>query len=162
MIEDNLKEIILAVNWLSHCGKVLPENYFTFRSEQIFDWSEVNQRCGDIEWENATLEQSNNLSSFVERTNPREYENWNKIAKNAKFFFDQELKEKLISKASIYSQGKELVDSIEWDLIGFILESSYKKLKPPIFYENLFSIYEAGHFPCGLTETWPSGSIIFI
>jgi hypothetical protein len=151
-----------AYDWLAHCGQPVPTNYFTFNCKQIYDWVEVNQRCIDIEWENSTLEQSNKLSDFVERKSSRDYDNWNEYAKNAKAFFDSELKSALTQKAAVYFQGKEMVDAIGWDFVGFILESSYKKLKPPAFYENLFSIYEAGHFPCGLSEDEPTGSIIFI
>lgn len=52
---------------------------------------------------------------------------------------------------------------IEWDVIHYLIEGFYsEKLKVPLFFNKLISIYESGHILCGWMGHWPKGQLVIL
>jgi len=85
--------------------------------------------------ENFTLDASNDLAAFLRNKYPREYSNWNNIAAEARNFRNNEIDPKLNVIKEENELDQELIGTVSWDILGAIMEHTYKNCKnkiPPI------------------------------
>jgi hypothetical protein len=112
-------------------------------------------------WEDITLEASNELTSYLHEKYMNQYTYWNQLIKEAKNFFEREIEPQL----SLFIEKKNLdqsfVKCVEWDIINSIMEATYSKFNfKNNFFLKLLVIYESGHFPCGWKGKWPKGTLL--
>jgi hypothetical protein len=120
---------------------------------------EAETFLGGPEWENVTLEGANKILSYLSVKHTVIFQDWNKLIKESKDFFEKELLA-IIPHLNGFDNTL-LHQCLEWDIIHYLVEDSYKEnLKEPFFFEELISIYESGHIPCGWTGKWPNGQMI--
>ena len=66
--------------------------------------------------------------------------------------------------AQAHKLTKVFLTTVQWCLLGALLEDAYKECNPPVrFFTDLLDIYEAGHFPCGWVEgKWAEGKLVVL
>ncbi|CNF23360.1 Uncharacterised protein [Yersinia nurmii] len=148
-------ERLLNINWLSDVGNKISV------SDVILAMSlnEAGNYLSDPEWENVTLEESNEISGYLATKYTAIFQDWNEVAKEAKLFFTNDIKPKIPNLNDF--DNTLLHQCIEWDIIQYLIEDFYsEKLKTPLFFNKLVSIYESGHIPCGWVGSWPKGQLV--
>lgn len=146
---------LLKIKWLSAVGNHISMLNVMFAKSL----NEAENYLSASEWENATLEGANEISAFLANKHPTSFQEWNEVAKEAKLFFLNEIKPKVIHLNGF--NNTLLLQCFEWDVIHYLIEDFYsEKLKSPLFFHSLISIYESGHFPCGWFGNWPKGQLV--
>ncbi|MFG1175847.1 hypothetical protein AAFN90_20105 [Erwiniaceae bacterium CAU 1747] len=148
-------ERLLNINWLSDIGNKISV------SDVILAMSlnEAENYFSDPEWESVTLEESNEISGYLATKYTTIFQDWNDVAKEAKLFFTNDIKPKIPHLNDF--DNTLLHQCIEWDVIHYLIEDFYsEKLKAPLFFNKLVSIYESGHIPCGWVGSWPKGQLV--
>jgi hypothetical protein len=155
-LSNNAKERILSIHWLDNAGSIF-QIPGVVSAKSV---AEASECLSGLEWENTTLEASNSISKYLDINYSKEFQLWNDLAIEAKNFFEKEE----ISKRINFIQGFDstiLLQCIRWDVGHYLIEDAYKlKLKGRLFFENLITIYEKGHIPCGWMGEWPKGNLI--
>lgn len=152
---------IKSINWFANCGAK-----FTTKSNldllQVKNWAEAKLYYENPRWEETTLAARNELTSYLHKKCSGKYNDWNNLTGKAKVF----LQEEIIPIIAQFEQQNKLnavfIDCVRWDLLGVLMEKSYKECKPPKFYSLLLSIYIEGHFPCGWDGLWPNGKLVVL
>jgi len=146
---------LLSLNWFSDIGNSLSESGYSLANSLM----EAETYLGGPEWENVTLEESNKISAYLSVNHTVIFQDWNKLIKESKDFFEKELLA-IIPHLNGFDNTL-LRQCLEWDIIHYLVEDAYKEnLKEPFFFEVLISIYESGHIPCGWAGKWPNGHMI--
>ncbi|MGG4610742.1 hypothetical protein [Providencia sp. Me31A] len=149
------KNRLLNIKWFANIGQPLKEDNVI--SELSLD--KANILLASPEWESVTLEESNKISSYLTIKHNSIFQEWNIVAKEAKKFFDENLKGRIPAIRGF--DNILLIQCLQWDLAHYLIESYYSSvLKKSLFFEQLIVIYELGHIPCGWEGNWPSGKII--
>ena len=52
------------------------------------------------------------------------------------------------------------LDTVDWDIIGVLMEAEYADVYPPGYYASQAYWYVHGHFPCGWQGKFPKGKLI--
>jgi len=149
------KDRVLAINWLSRVGNLYCDQKINFvQSAKV-----ASKYLSGLEWENTTLKASNAITSFLNKKYIDLYQMWNSLAKEAKIFIDKEVIIKINSQEGL--DHTLVVQCIGWDTMHYLIEDAYKsELRELLFFEQLISIYENGHLPCGWEGEWPKGRLI--
>ncbi len=138
---------VKEINWFSNVGK---EQFFSMKLKANFigDFKKFSSSINSLDWENTTLEASNNLLEFLQIKNVKESNNWNKTV--------QQIKEKIdfvnnLSSTFFNQYELDIKSDLEWNVVMIILEKYYKSInsKIPVFFDDLYSIYKKGNIPCG-------------
>lgn len=87
------------------------------------------------------------------------YQEWNTLADDARDFVENIITP---SVPQINDIDMELLfTNMKWDLVNYLMEDAYKiKLRVPLFFSSIVSIYELGHIPCGWVGSWPKGQLV--
>lgn len=65
--------------------------------------------------------------------------------------------------AKVVSDPALVIPSVQWDLLGALMENSFKGSgHAAFFFLELLTVYEAGHFPCGWRGNWPQGELLVL
>lgn len=159
-VDESVFHRLGQIQWFSNCGH--PATDLGFDVAWVRDWAAATKLFSDSEWENTTLEARNALTRFLSKKHPKEYQEWNKITQDAK----AKLESTEFEKARFFQLEKRLsktfLDCVKWDVLAIVMEQTYKPFRPPIFFENLLTIYENGRFPCGWQGEWPNGRLMVI
>ncbi|WP_412486834.1 hypothetical protein [Shewanella chilikensis] len=149
------KDKLLEIKWFSSIGEKVDFTDMILANSL----NETGEFLAAPEWENVTLEESNEMSAYLADKFTDAYQHWNDVAKEAKLFFENDLKGKIPHLNDI--DNTLLVQCVEWDVTHYLIEDFYKeKLKKPLFFYKLLSIYECGHIPCGWLGEWPNGRLV--
>ncbi|NEN75463.1 hypothetical protein F9B74_03860 [Pelistega sp. NLN82] len=156
-ISENIEKEILSINWFSQLGK--PINIDNISIET--NLNKVNEKINSPEWENITLEESNNINSyFLQKNLFSKQDEWDLIAEEGRDF----IKNKVIPIIpEINGLTREIIiNDISWNLIHFIIEDYYKRKKiiRTSFFSELFELYRLGRLPCGWDGDFPNGKLI--
>lgn len=146
--EDVLKKIS-NIKWFVNVGSDFSAdiNYGVIDINMI---SDAKRFCEHPDWENTTLNESNNMSSFLDGKFENKYLYWNSLAKEAKQFISSEINPKINDLQICKDIGSVFLDCVQWDLGHILMADAYKKYyRKNEFYKDQLVIYEAGHFPCG-------------
>jgi hypothetical protein len=91
------------------------------------------------------------------------FQEWNKLTKEAQGRINIEV----MPKIQEHQQHRGLPDPfsqcVRWDILGAVMETTYRACRPPAFFERLLTLYELGRFPCGWKGgEWPNGRLVVI
>ncbi|KML65704.1 hypothetical protein [Pectobacterium peruviense] len=154
-ISNDAVDRLLKIDWFANVGnQCLIPNVKVAAS-----LNEANFSLSSPDWENVTLEESNEISGYLAVKYTVIFQYWNDLAQEAKSF----LKGKLLKQIP-HLNGFDnvlLLQCIEWDVVSYLIEGAYKdKIKKPLFFDSLIHIYESGHIPCGWDGVWPNGKLV--
>lgn len=159
-IDQNVLDRIKLINWFANCGQALLKD-LEINCIYVRDLSEAKRKYQNSAWENTTLEARNKLTSYLHNKYRNEYNDWNIFTKEARAFIEQEILPKLENYREENSLDKMFIDSVKWDILNAIMESTYSSCRNrPVFFLELLKVYESGNFPCGWEGVWPEGSLI--
>ena len=149
-MNDNIESHLAKINWFSHCGK---NQELGFEYHQIDNIEEAVLKSQEVSWENKVLDEGEDFRIEIKNKNIEDYKNWNKLAETARNFINENLHSIWLVYAGNNKLGKEFIESLDWDVIHFILIGKfYQYSDTPVFFQNLLKIYESGKFPCGWDE----------
>ncbi|WP_159990764.1 hypothetical protein [Pelistega ratti] len=156
-ISENIEREILSINWFSQLGKPINKDNISIET----NLNKVNEKINSPEWENITLEESNNINSyFLQKNLFSKQDEWDLIAEEGRDF----IKNKVIPTIpEINGLTREIIiNDISWNLIHFIIEDYYKRKKiiRTSFFSELFEWYRLGRLPCGWDGDFPNGKLI--
>jgi len=159
-LDNNIFERLQAIRWFEKCGQPPIQN-LEFGITWIKDWQTATKYFSDPEWQNTTLEARNMLTVHLSKKHAKEYQDWNKLVRDAKIKLQD-----IFTAIEIFQQkqglNKKFSDCARWDLLAAVMESTYKSCHPPVFFLKLLTIYENGHYPCGWQGEWPNGNLVVI
>lgn len=151
-IEKKIINRITSIDWFSNCGNII-DIHSNYEIKFVDSWAEAKNYFSQTLWEDKTLEESNNLTTYLFNKYPNEYSKWNVIVKEAKQFIENEIVPKIMKIEVENALGDTFVDCVKWDILGAIMENEFIKCKGiPIFSLKLLEIYEDGNFPCGIEK----------
>lgn len=158
--QSDLASRVRAIPWFACSGQPL-DLELTMPIERVSDWPAAIAHCKDSAWENIELEAQNQLTLWLHLHDHAQYQKWNDIVNAQK----ASVVNPLIEQTVIPYQEKHgldiaLVHSVQWDILGALMENSYLGSgHTAFFFLELFLVYEAGHFPCGWVGEWPYGAL---
>ncbi|MDP4147486.1 MAG: hypothetical protein Q8936_23960 [Bacillota bacterium] len=159
-IGKEIFERINRIDWFCNCGSN-PYVENSFEVKFVHSWEDAVNNYSQSLWEDTTLEARNELTSFLNNKYRQEYAKWNEVTKEAKSFLEKNVVPKINIIKEKYNLDDVFTDCVKWDLLGAIMEYSYKECKNrPTFFLEILSIYELGHFPCGWEGEWPKGKLV--
>ncbi|MDG0803648.1 hypothetical protein [Pectobacterium polaris] len=153
-ISDFAKKRLEGINWFCCVSQEYSDSFY-----RVVNLDDFIISIQSDEWENATLEASNEITGFLAKRHSVIYQEWNKLVKEAKFFVENTV---IPSVPNVDRVDMKLIFiNIKWDLVHYLLEDAYKdKLKQSLFFNELVCVYEHGHIPCGWDGVWPSGNLV--
>ncbi|KHT27163.1 hypothetical protein [Pectobacterium carotovorum] len=154
-ISNDAVDRLLKIDWFANVGN----QCFIPNVKVVASLNDANFSLSSPDWENVTLEESNEISGYLAVKHTVIFQDWNDLAQEAKSF----LKDKLLKQIP-HLNGFDnvlLLQCIEWDVVSYLIEDAYKdKIKKPLFFDSLIHIYESGHIPCGWDGVWPNGKLV--
>jgi len=114
------------INWFSNCGKEI-EFSTKHNLKRVESLTEAVELCNSIEWENFQLEKSNDLSSFLDRTQKNASNEWNTITIGIKNYLKNGIFQSAQKKLDQSDLPESIFASLEWDILGYYQEIAYKK-----------------------------------
>ncbi|MBT2639417.1 hypothetical protein [Bacillus sp. ISL-39] len=158
-IEDNVLERIKNIKWFENCG-MQTNTEINIPVTYVNSWVEAKESYQTTEWENTTLEASNELTSFLHDRCKPQYLNWNQLAREVRMYIDVEVLPEINIIKEKHNLDQIFIDCITWDISHAIMEATYKRCNVrKKFFLDLLSIYESGNFPCGWNGKWPEGTL---
>ncbi|MDV7003174.1 hypothetical protein [Dickeya solani] len=154
-ISNDAVDRLLKIDWFANVGNqcLIPN------VKAAASLNDAGFSLSSPDWENVTLEESNEISGYLAVKHTVIFQEWNDLAQEAKSF----LKDKLLKQIP-HLNGFDnvlLLQCIEWDVVSYLIEDAYKdKIKKPLFFDSLIRIYESGHIPCGWDGVWPNGKLV--
>jgi hypothetical protein len=160
-VETDVAARVNAIDWFAHCGEPLSLD-LSVEFRQIKSWPQAMKSGKARAWENAELEAQNQLTLWLHLHDHENYQKWNDIVRAHKKAVITPLVEKKIAPFQArHGLDIVLVHSVQWDIIGALMENSYMASgHPAFFFLELLMVYEAGHFPCGWKGDWPQGELV--
>jgi hypothetical protein len=158
--QTDLAPRLRAIQWFAHCGQPFDFD-LTMTTERVIDWPTAIAFCKDPAWENVELEAQNQLTLWLHAHDGTAYHKWNDIVLDHKAsVLNPLIEQRIIPFQMMHGLDIALVHSVQWDILGALMENSYLSSgHKAFFFLELFSVYEAGHFPCGWVGEWPNGSL---
>lgn len=146
------------ISWLSRCGEPLPDLGLSMSLVRARDWAHATACLSDDAWGDIQLEAQNQLTEWLFTHARTKYRGWNKLVDRHKEKVLKPLLKKLKKERRL---GQVVLDSISWDVLSALMESSYLPSRHPcFFFLELLEVYAAGHLPCGWEGEWPQGGLI--
>ena len=149
-----------SIDWFTHCGEPLqvPVN---MRVHQLASLRLAVKAYQKQIWKDATLEARNDLTLSLNKVAPAHYHLWNDITDVAKLYMEERLEPQWVGFQERHGMDRSFVHSVQWSVLGAMMEHCYRHLEPPRFFSNLLNIYEGGRFPCGWGGgEWPDGYLL--
>ncbi|MEI7232017.1 hypothetical protein [Pectobacterium carotovorum] len=153
-ISDFAKKRLEGINWFSRVSQEYNDSFY-----RVVSFDDFILSIQSDEWEDATLEARNEITGFLAKRHTIIYQEWNKLAEEARGFVENII---IPSVPNIDGVDMKMIfTNMKWDLVNYLLEDSYKdKLKQSLFFNELVSVYEHGHIPCGWDGMWPNGNLV--
>lgn len=159
--QTDLPARVRAIDWFANVGR--PTDFtLTMPVEFLSSWQAAAEHSAKPEWENVELEAQNQLTLWLHQNARDRFRQWNELVQLHKQATINPLVE---SRIAPLERGlgipHTLAPSIEWDILGALMENSFLDLNhPALFFLEIFIVYEGGHFPCGWDGDWPDGRLI--
>jgi hypothetical protein len=160
-VETDVAARVNSICWFAHCGERLTLD-LTMETEQARGWAQAVESCKGPVWENAQLEAQNQLTLWLHLNDWASYRRWNEIVVAHKDATVSSLTEKILAPFQAkHGLDIALVHSVQWDILGALMENSYLRSgHSAFFFLKLLTVYEAGRFPCGWQGEWPKGKLL--
>lgn len=160
-VETDVASRINTVDWFSHCGERC-SLALSMEPRWVTSWSQAIETCKELVWENVQLEAQNQLTLWLHLNDHENYQKWNEIVAAHKTAVVNPITEKAIAPfQNRHGLDAVLVHSVQWDMLGAMMENSYMTSgHSAFFFLELLIVYEAGHFPCGWEGEWPVGRLL--
>ncbi len=159
-LESKIFERLRAIDWFANCTQPSKKE-FGFTVVWVPDWQAATKCLSDPEWDNTILEAGNILTSHLAKKYSREFQEWNKLVREAKLKLID-----LFKVAEVFQQknnlNKSFLDSFKWNILSIVMEETYKSCRPPICFANMLEVYASGHCVCGWRGEWPNGNLMAI
>lgn len=159
---SDLESRIDSIRWFENVGKPF-EFDLSMKAVSVSSWSEAIELCEDVVWENTTLEAQNQLTEWLALNAKESFQDWNSIVlEHKKRTLEKLTEEKILPFLKSRDLDSIIADCVAWDMLGALMENSYLDLKTGhknFFFLEIFSVYEAGHFPCGWHGDFPDGRL---
>lgn len=161
-IDPTILSTLDSIEWLKACGKessLSREKYF----RQVSSWSEADAAY-DETWESIIEQQKNAITNILFTHYKEKYNQWNELLKVVSDEVSQRISLPLKETIEEIGLNPFYADAIFLDIRLYVIEITYAQdgCKIPIFFRNLFTTYQAGHFPCGWGGgTFPSGYLLY-
>ena len=157
MVND-IAERIRNIDWFSNIGVVDESNSTYMYADNLEDAVSSSLYFG---WDNIRLDARNNISDVRFKRGVGRIENWNDVVIPFRKFLDDDIIPYIDGALLGSNVYEELKGSISWDLMGVLLEDTYRKYNHGVtFYSELLEIYESGHLPCGWYGDYPEGKFV--
>ncbi len=149
------------IPWFEHVGEPLPSQN-TEDIYRISGWDEVPIYIHNTAWDDAMLEARNALTVHLHQHHHAEYQEWNKVTREAKAFLVSDIMPKMTPFQEEHGLTKGFLTTILWCLLAAIMEDAYRECSLRVhFFTGLLGFYKLGHFPCGWVEgEWPTGRLV--
>lgn len=147
------------IDWYSHVGS--PAGHDGVR--QVNSWDEAIALDANREWENTTLEASNEIGTSIQAVSWDEYQRWNEVVGFLKLELEpvwRQIKAAAQRQTTTRQQYKEIFNSTRWDIVHWGIELEFSEFNPPGLFGQLGEWYIHGHFPCGWEGEYPNGRLI--
>lgn len=144
-----------AAKWFSKVGVRDVQNAIVLDS-----WENAIKSCVSPKWENLCLEANNQYCERLIERSPIRFSEWNSVVDNVKKFSIPLVNRKTSEVVQKHDLPKSFVDTVEWDILGVLMESEYADVYPPGFYASQAYWYVKGHFPCGWEGEFPQGTLV--
>lgn len=159
-LNDAMLERIRNINWFENCGMKSSIDINT-PIVHVDSWSDAKRFYTKTDWSNVKLEARNELSQYLHDNFREQFRAWNTYVGQVNVFLDTVVTPKIISVQNANKLGKWFFNAVNWDILNAIMEDIYKQFNHnQSFYNDLLSVYEAGHFPCGWSGEYPNGSLL--
>jgi hypothetical protein len=160
-VETDMATRVNSINWFAHCGEPLSLD-LSMETKQVRGWPQAIECCKDLVWENVELEAHNQLTLWLHLNDQPSYKKWNEIVVAHKNAIVNPLTGKMLAPFQAkHGLDIVLVHSVQWDILGALMENSYLRSGHSVFFFlELLTVYEAGHFPCGWKGEWPKGMLL--
>jgi hypothetical protein len=160
---DDIPGRIRAIGWFTRCGTP-PGLDLTMCYEAVGDWPEAVVTCGQLEWENAQLEAKNQLTFWLHHHAHAEYQEWNRRVNDFKAaVIEPVVRDGLGPVVHRRGLSEGVIQCVRLDLLGVLMEAAYLHTGHHcLFFHELLTVYEAGHFPCGWRGDWPGGVLLVL
>jgi hypothetical protein len=160
-VEDDVAARVNSIDWFARCGERLALD-LTMETEPARGWAQAIECCKSPAWENAQLEAQNQLTVWLHLHDGAGYRRWNETVVAHKDATVSPLTERiLVPFQAEHGLDIALVHSVQWDILGALMENSYLRSgHPAFFFLELLTVYVAGHLPCGWQGGWPEGRLL--
>ena len=158
-------EDIRGINYFHNINKLIENKTTKYNIREVKSFEEFKGCIDSVEWENITLEATNNLNDFLSDKRVKQYDHYNEIVEEFKSRLD------FIDALSQDFENKFLFNirsSLEWDILHYCLERVYlnNNNHVPLFFNELMNIYKNGNIPCGFLsekefDFSPEGIILY-
>ncbi|MGC7560407.1 hypothetical protein [Pasteurella sp. PK-2025] len=158
LIPKDIKQEILSLPWFVNAGK---HHLINSEITYVSDKKNVTRLISSIDWENISLEASNDMYAHLYKKNlHRELDIWEEIVTEARQFISHELLPIIPEIEGI--DINYINDDVSWNIMHFILERHFKKQLPRhySFFTRVFDIYKSGYLVCGLQGQYPEGNLL--
>jgi hypothetical protein len=160
-LDKDIFTSLRAIHWFSKCAEA-PDETLGFEAIWIPDWATATKSFTNPEWENTTLEARNALTTHFATKHAPAYQDWNRLVRESK----PKLEDTVFASARRFQEENGLnqtfFNCVQWDVLGIVMEVTFKSCRPPLFFAKLLTIYSHGRFPCGWKGEWPNGQLMVI
>ena len=138
------------IPWFQNCGADIPPLGLRVKNTE-----EVLKRISSIKWGNTVLDHQGDITSklCIRDTNGEgdEMKLWNVLVKQWKTEYLPEIESIWVRNLDpIGLNVKEVIGAVRFSVLDIVMADAYAKIVPmDKFFEDLLTIYEAGHLPCG-------------
>ena len=162
--ETDVEARLRAIDWFANSGMPVTLDV-TMPFHQLSCWDDAIKFCTSLECENSQLEAQNQLTLWLHLQDREHYQEWNdRVREHKKKTLDpliEQVIDPLLAKS--VSEPAAVIPSVQWDVLGALMENSYLGSgHAALFFLELLTVYEAGHFPCGWRGCWPQGELLIL
>lgn len=126
----------------------------------LSSWEEAVEHWSSIDWENLTLEASNQHFSRIRERSKERSNQWNEIVEEVRPAAASFVRQKVNDVMIQFSLPKVFEDTVRWDILHLCMEAEYADVCPPGFFASQAFWYKRGRFPCGRDGDFPNGKLI--
>ncbi|QDT30342.1 hypothetical protein Enr10x_57080 [Gimesia panareensis] len=147
-------ESLDAIPWLKAGGKessISTEKHL----RQVQTWEEADEAYNE-EWETIKELQQNSIARTLATQYREQFNQWNDLIVVVRQEVSQRVTPAITETIGAIGLNPFYANAVCRDIQLYVMEMTYAQYGcvVPIFFRNLFTVYNLGHFPCG----WGGGS----
>jgi hypothetical protein len=162
-VSEAMLNRIDRIDWFSRCGEPYTAN-ISIPNKQVQTWRIALEQCKKDRSKEARIEARNWITAYLHQHHNEQYQEWNQITSSAKAQMAELIDASLQSALEKYRiDDLCILHATRWIVLAAMMEDAYRDLLPSqqIFFHDLLTVYEDGHFPCGWADDkWPSGTLL--